>query len=109
MGNKQSKLQKKSKAKINTDLGTFKQKATKCFVESKDEANIHNCDYLNRLIYGLKYYQLLDVTTGNTFVEFINIYDEALNDYIHCIHTHANDLEIIHSQLINDSDFGECS
>eukprot|EP01084_Bolivina_argentea_P227117 383613_1 len=109
MGNKQSKLQKQSKAKIIIGLGTFKQKATNCFTESKDEAKIHNCDYLNRLTHALKYYQFLDVTDGNKFVEFINTYGEALNDYIHCLHTHANDLETIHNQLINDSDFGECS
>eukprot|EP01084_Bolivina_argentea_P307568 531637_1 len=55
----------------------FKQKATNCFADSKDESNIHNCDYLNRLTHALKYYQFLDVRDGNKFVEFINMYGEA--------------------------------
>eukprot|EP01084_Bolivina_argentea_P227118 383614_1 len=85
-----------------------KQKATNCFSDSKDEANIDNCDFLKRLTHALKYYQSLDVSDVNKFVEFTNMYGKVLNDYIHCIHTHGNDLENIHNQLINDKNFGEC-
>eukprot|EP01084_Bolivina_argentea_P032433 60017_1 len=67
----------------------FKQKATHCFAESKHEPNIDNCDFLNRLTHALKYYQSLDVSDVNKFMEFKNMYGEALNDYIHCIHTHG--------------------
>eukprot|EP01084_Bolivina_argentea_P307569 531638_1 len=68
-----------SASNISQDKETqiFKQKATNCFADSKDESNIHNCDYLNRLTHALKYYQFLDVRDGNKFVEFINMYGEA--------------------------------
>ncbi len=94
------------------DMEIFKTITTNCFAESKEEAMIENCDHLNRLVHALKYYTLLNVShsqlSRDIFTEFMNVYKNALNDYTHFICQHSHDLEAIHTQLMNDTHFGEC-
>eukprot|EP01084_Bolivina_argentea_P090105 162418_1 len=94
------------------DLGKFKETKTNCFAANNGQVRIEKCDYLHRLIHGLKYYQLLNPSTNklgsDIFIEFINVYKNILNDYHHFINVHGEHLEDIHNQLINDKNFGDC-
>eukprot|EP01084_Bolivina_argentea_P281611 481853_1 len=94
------------------DLNQFKSHGTNCFGKNHKDPPIQNCDYLNRLINGLKYYTLTTKNenglSNDIFMNFIQVYDQVINDYHHFINVHDNDLEIIHNQLVNDKNWGEC-
>ncbi len=61
----------------------------------------------------LKYYQLLNIQRNQdnikTFTHFINnIYKkQIINDYIHVLDQHSDDLENIHNQLLNDNHYSD--
>ena len=74
---------------------------------------ISNCSHLTRLIESLKYVEKLDVVQNKKdemeFVRFcLETNKEILNDTIHLINEHGQDLEEIHQSLINDEDFPVC-
>eukprot|EP01084_Bolivina_argentea_P044101 81185_1 len=79
---------------------------------------INGCDGLKRLAEGLKYYTYISITCKNNYslqdkddlLEFfINKYTQLLNDFIHFIDNHSNDLERIASELINYHGFSHCN
>ena len=74
--------------------------------------NVNDCDYLQRMLHGLKYYDLLNldaISDADIFINFcINVYPQILNDYQHIISTHSDHLEEIHEQLIRGKAFGRC-
>ncbi len=91
---------------LTLDLETVKSYTTNCFSKNNnDEVTIQNCDYLNRLVNGLKYYTLItkskNGSSNDIFMDFINVYPKLIDDYTHFIDTHGIDLERIHNQLIN--------
>ncbi len=100
---------------MRMDFDIFKLNGTECFSKSGDEIIIKDCDYINRLIHGLKYYQLLQIANNrlndDIFADFsIERYrNQMITDWIHFISVHSNDLDDINAELVNDANFGECS
>ena len=90
------------------DLSIFKHQNDEC-------TNCIKCTPINRLLSALKYYSMLDIVNNtkhqDIFNDFINnIYGQQLiNDYIHLINEHAQDLEEIHSSIINNKMFSKCN
>jgi len=75
---------------------------------------IRKCDMLNRLIHGLKFYSNLDIDTNEVDKdEFNNFFDDTyknmLDDYLHCINVHSDDLEEIHDSLRSKYHFSDCN
>ena len=92
----------------------YKTTKSNCFGKNAvDNININSCDHLQRMLIGIKYYQLLNLhqnpSNNDIFIDFCQrVYVELLNDYQHIISTHSQQLELIHDQIINDTEFGEC-
>lgn len=75
--------------------------------------NVSNCSHIRRLISSLKYYSTLDIIQNkNDEMEFIyfflEIYKHVLNDIVHLVDKHNDDLQQINESLINDKDFIAC-
>ena len=75
---------------------------------------IDECDQLQRILYGLKYYAFLKLdeiaSNNDIFLSFCEIvYKQLINDYQHIISHHSDDLEKINTQIINDKNFGDCN
>ena len=71
---------------------------------------IKRCDFLNRLITGLKYYTNLDIENNDIDKdEFNNFFDDTyvnmLDDYLHVLRCHSIDLEEIHNSLFTKYKF----
>eukprot|EP01084_Bolivina_argentea_P158579 276218_1 len=101
---------------VAMEFETFSSDGSNCFGKDaeKQDIVIKKCDHLYRLLTGLKYYSLLNISNNalshNLFTEFcINIYKNALNDYIHIISIHSHQLEIIIEILIKTDVFGVCT
>eukprot|EP01084_Bolivina_argentea_P034201 63302_1 len=97
---------------LNTNLksGIFMEESCKCFGNDESETGviIENCSGCYRLICALKYRLTL---TNEEFNEFcINVYKNALNDHIHFMTVHSNQIEKIHKTLIhNNNNVLECT
>ena len=71
---------------------------------------IKRCDFLNRLVTGLKYYMILEIDRNavdkdefNSF--FSDTYQNMLDYYLHCLKVHSIDLEEIYDSLFNKYKF----
>eukprot|EP01084_Bolivina_argentea_P303177 523368_1 len=87
---------------ISFDFSIFNNISTEC--------NGKLCICIQRLLYGLKYYQMLNVDNeedANKLVQFCKeIYTELLNDFIHIIIKHKDELDEIYDYVINDKLIG---
>eukprot|EP01084_Bolivina_argentea_P295563 508891_1 len=106
MSNQHTKsTQSKSTQKI--DFESFQSTESKCNASQQDLNIVQNCTYLIRIVGALQYYQLLlrgrkDNSSGKAvFIEFMHeIYGhQCLNDYIHLICQHNDDLNAISAVL----------
>ena len=94
--------------------GTQKQPSLNASSSDNIKQNDYlQCDYLKRILNGLKYYYSLKLDTNSStndiFTDFcINIYPQMLDDYTHIITTHSDDLDYIHQQLITNDNFNQC-
>ena len=75
---------------------------------------INGCQALVRLVSALKYCSKFDVTQNendqNIFINFMStVYTNFLNDYIHLIDTHSDQLQQIHEALRSDDTFINCN
>eukprot|EP01084_Bolivina_argentea_P054404 99778_1 len=81
--------------------------SSKCF--GNKEVNIRNCDHIVRLLECMMYYMSLNINVVECKEEFtsfcVNNYRELLNDWIHLISNHANQIEDISHQLITKYNF----
>eukprot|EP01084_Bolivina_argentea_P234777 395229_1 len=80
-----------------------------CFIHNGNK----NCDYVNRLLQALKYYQSSDVVNNSNhsedLVKFCQIeYPYLLNDYIHLVTQHIDDLENITHQIKKTNSIRPC-
>lgn len=87
----------------------FKEQSIEC----KQPESI-NCLSIKRLLMALKYYSMLDVVNNkddqNTFIQFINeIYINLLNDYIHLVTVHGNQLQELYQFITNSEVFTNCN
>eukprot|EP01084_Bolivina_argentea_P193599 332134_1 len=92
----------------STDFSIFEHTKQKC-------AGYQNCSYLCRIITALKYFQKLVSTDAETtgkviFIQFcIELYQICLDDYIHLISVHHNDLhQIVHQFRIYCNNINTC-
>eukprot|EP01084_Bolivina_argentea_P185180 319353_1 len=86
----------------------------KIFEDNSDNCLANDCSFVNRIIYGLKYYQLLNTKIDGKgqliFTEFIlNTYTQYLNDILHLKTKHNTDLYLIHQQLFTKFGFNHCN
>ena len=102
--NAASKLQE---AVEPADLSIFKQGFDRC------DDSLLGCPSLNRLAVTLRYYQKsFDQQYRDTFMHFINnIYPqkELLNDYIHLMRLHQDQIENIRNDYINNQGIIKCN
>ena len=83
----------------------FQEGQNNCFGQNKN-FQIENCDYINRLFHGLQIYEGDPLIFG----EFCSSeYKNILNDYIHLISTHDNEIEKINHILLNNNKYNKCS
>lgn len=71
---------------------------------------IKKCDYVNRLVTGLKYYTNLDCERNEVDKDdftsfFMDTYSNMLDDYLHVLKVHNMDLEEIHDSLFTKFKF----
>ena len=101
---------------VTTDLTIFKtynnQSIEQCSNDN-DSDIIEGCDALKRLITALKYYSKFDLIKNqndqNIFSDFIfNIYGNLINDYIHLIDHHSNQIQQISELLEKDGNLFKC-
>ena len=88
------------------------------FEESSKPANNKRCSYTNcpslkRLVATLAYYSHLDVANNtehqNIFIHFVsNVHTNLLDDYIHFVTIHANEIEKMHHDFMKDETFPKC-
>lgn len=87
--------------------------------ESKDDKLIDNkinkckelkCDYLQRIIYAIKFYHNIDIIKDQIeLIKFVNNkYIEFINDYHHILFVHENDIEEIHNLLLTKYNESPC-
>ena len=81
--------------------------------EDNDDIDVTKCWALQRILTGLKYYQLLEIeknpSNEDVLIKFCeDVYSQMLNDYQHIITSHSRQLESINKQIINDKRYGDC-
>ena len=92
----------------------YKDSEFKCFSQNDtiSAIDISECTALHRLTNGLKYYSSLNIKLTSDLELFNaicnNIYTDILNDYLHLIHAHSNQLEDISNNLIANHQFSKC-
>eukprot|EP01084_Bolivina_argentea_P047659 87841_1 len=99
-----------SSIEANVNFAVFRSSTSICFgpKNSNFSINIDGCSHLNRILHGLKYY--LSLSNEDDFTRFCKeVYQCILDDYIHVITIHSNQLSEIHEQLITDKQFSECN
>eukprot|EP01084_Bolivina_argentea_P284540 487713_1 len=87
-------------------LEIFTETKSECFGSDESQTNviIENCSALHRLICALKYGTTL---TNEAFTEFcISIYKNVLNDHVHFMVVHSNQIEKIHKNLVHNNTLG---
>ena len=102
-----------SKINLNRDIFVSLPCESICFGKSMKSIQIEKCDFLNRLLHGLKYYRSLDIFNDKSdmekFLTFCNeTYTQCLEDYIHVISTHSAQLHQIHEQITSDANYQAC-
>eukprot|EP01084_Bolivina_argentea_P291447 500911_1 len=104
------KTYKKKKKKSAFNFSIFKERHRiydgECLV-------IKDCISIKRLSTALKYYSLLDIISNSKnqklFADFTKkVYTQLLDDYVHLVNHHADDLNHINKMLKNRKRFGEC-
>eukprot|EP01084_Bolivina_argentea_P271770 462515_1 len=123
MGSCATKLQKEENTKLLDITETNQNAIHKLFVKESNDVNeckcdskrgnlIDNCFKLKRILSVLNYYSSLDMTNTNQQEIFSNVitetYSDLLNDYIHLINEHNNDLHEIQLELISKKQYVEC-
>eukprot|EP01084_Bolivina_argentea_P279992 478746_1 len=99
---------------ISFDLTVFEAQGNyKCEKTENTFDIIKKCTPLQRLVSGLKYYSLLNISTNtihqDIFANFIDeIYCELIDDYNHLDDIHNDQLEQIHQMLIQSKTFTKC-
>eukprot|EP01084_Bolivina_argentea_P004322 8218_1 len=99
---------------------TMHQPDFNIFQQETFECNLLNrgCTAVKRIIHGLKHFSCLDqdaTTYHQTLVQFVkNTYVSLLDDYIHIIQCHNDNLDYISTSMINDyhiiaCDINKCS
>eukprot|EP01084_Bolivina_argentea_P204418 349096_1 len=94
---------------IDSDL--LKQNETKCNVTANESNNIiDECEYLKRLVFGLRYYNNIHKNNTKAWNEFcLNIYShKLLDDYHHLLGKHQDNLEQIKQEMIKKHGFMDC-
>eukprot|EP01084_Bolivina_argentea_P004324 8226_1 len=91
------------------DMDVFQTNGTNCCGANNYDFNIKQCDHINRLIHGLMYYQSINPSDNNFTTFCVDIYKQLIDDHIHLVTKHSQQLEAIHQQLVEDKRFGECS
>eukprot|EP01084_Bolivina_argentea_P277792 474406_1 len=85
-------------------MASLLQPKTQCSGEiTKD---IDSCDCMQRISVALQYH---NISKKDKFVKFFSTYKNLLNDWIHVLQTHSNELEHIHIQLIKHHNFTACN
>eukprot|EP01084_Bolivina_argentea_P083788 151683_1 len=108
MNNKQSKSEyskslKKHNLKINKNVDIFQHDNNKCFGNDGTD----DCDALHRLTQALQYHSVMN---QEEFTDFcVNNYKNALNDHIHFMTVHSNQIEKIHNKLIHNNNISGCT
>ena len=83
------------------DFSIFKIESSECNITEKKNEIIANCSYLQRMCVGLRYYGLLckenklreSKVAKEVLVEFCDVaYTNLLDDYIHIVQNHNDDL-----------------
>eukprot|EP01084_Bolivina_argentea_P017237 32200_1 len=96
---------------ISLDFTKFQADCLVC--NTKGNFSIDKCGYICRILNGLKYHALLrikdDTSSHDIFAEFCNtVYSELLNDWIHIISTHSQQLDKIHHHVLTNN-ISKCS
>eukprot|EP01084_Bolivina_argentea_P264636 448333_1 len=105
----QKQVKQQQQLQIDSDL--FKQNETKCNVTANESNNIiDECEYLKRLVFGLRYYNNIHKNNTKAWNEFcLNIYShKLLDDYHHLLGKHQDNLEQIKQELIKKHGFTDC-
>eukprot|EP01084_Bolivina_argentea_P042543 78439_1 len=112
--NKSMEEQKKSNTSETPNFEMFDVNTNKCFGENY--VSLNKCSYLSRVIAALKYYMMLNIKTDelsdDTFTAFCNdVYNGSLflDDWIHIISKHSNQIEKITRELITNYNFENCA
>eukprot|EP01084_Bolivina_argentea_P282869 484321_1 len=72
--------------------------------------SIEDCNALNHLMSGLKYYESIKNTKQESFDEYCDeTYPNILNDYIHFILCHSNQIEEINKSILHNNDSDHCN
>eukprot|EP01084_Bolivina_argentea_P170121 294799_1 len=103
---------KSERKQINIKLFKTETKMSKCILS---EPYVKNCEHLERLFEILRFYSKLDVINNENdaadFIYFCScIYGvDILNDYIHLINVHTDNLQQINECLVKHyGDFAQC-
>lgn len=96
------------------DLTLFTSSENQCFGSRATDFKIQDCSHLQRILLGVKYYRLLNLSQNASNTEiFINfyqtVYTQCLNDYQHIISVHSNQIETINAKITNDEQFDTLS
>ena len=103
----------------SVDLAVFHNlESKKCNITTSNDKGEHisNCDHLQRIAVGLKYYNLMQngKIENDHFLQFCQeIYTILLDDYFHFVQTHSDHLdqlkqELQHKHLIPDCNVKKC-
>ena len=109
-------MERRRSRRLSIDFGLFDEKE-RCEANTVwldfGAARIRHCDMLTRCVHALRYYSNLDLDSNvvdkdefNNF--FDDIYTTMLDDFLHVITFHANDLEEIHQSLFKKYQFTPC-
>eukprot|EP01084_Bolivina_argentea_P010908 20359_1 len=94
---------------IPVDFKILTQKQQKCNKSNDRKGIIANCSHLFRIAYSLKHYQTLS-SSNDKFMQFIsNKYKMCLDDYIHLICVHSDDLNQITKDLMVKYNVNPCN
>lgn len=96
--------------KLQNEMNSLKQP----LISDNTNCSVKKCRQLQRIIECLKFYQSLDIMHSdddkNKMMHFFkNKYKSTLNDYIHIVTEHSDDLECIFNLIISDYNLNCCN
>eukprot|EP01084_Bolivina_argentea_P043418 80008_1 len=102
-----SRLESMTIQNVQVDIDIFINTSTEC------DGTVNNCDHTNRFMSCMAYYKMLDLPSNednkSIFVEFCtNIYTNLVDDSVHLLNKHGNELVELKSLLITKYSFSEC-
>ena len=105
MANKQTNINNKSQH----NLDILKKDGNKCFGNDENQTNINieDCNAFNRLVCALKYHSSLNNEQFNELC--IKHYQNTLDDYIHFMTQHSNQIEQINKILPQNNNVNKCT